>query len=49
MSSPIIGSMLQNSVLFGVESNARKRINVDNEIGRNALAGAVGGFAQGID
>ncbi len=45
----IIDSMLQDSVLFGIEDAAHKRFNVDNEIGRIALAGAAGGFAQGID
>jgi hypothetical protein len=48
MSSPIIGSMLQNSILFGVEDAARKHINVDSHLGTIALSGAVGGFAQGI-
>ena len=40
--------MLINSVLFGVESNSRKYIHLDNHLASVALGGAFGGFAQGI-
>ena len=47
MSSPVIGSMVINSTLFGVESNVRKNLNFENQMTNLALSGAIGGFVQG--
>jgi solute carrier family 25 carnitine/acylcarnitine transporter 20/29 len=54
MSSPLVGSMFINSILFGVESNVKKHLGIDNATNNaqryklNAIAGATAGFVQGV-
>jgi solute carrier family 25 carnitine/acylcarnitine transporter 20/29 len=54
MSSPLIGSMFINSILFGVESNVRKNLDFEKATNNSerykffALSGAIAGFVQGV-
>lgn len=56
VTSPLIGSMFINSVLFGVEENVRKMLknNSSNKMSQLdqykccAISGAIAGFAQSI-
>jgi solute carrier family 25 carnitine/acylcarnitine transporter 20/29 len=54
MSSPLVGSMFINSILFGVESNIRNNLDfkhTTNDSSRfkyYALSGAIAGYVQGV-
>lgn len=54
MSSPLIGSMFINSILFGVESNVRKNLDFEKfptntkRYKTYALSGAIAGLVQGV-
>lgn len=48
MSAPLLGQMLFNSVLFGLESNARTYFHLEDPTYLNiAIGGAIGGIATG--
>lgn len=49
MPAPLVGAMLTNSVLFGVESNSSRYFHLENPTYENlAIRGAIAGFVTGI-